>query len=75
MLELSDPLWKKLDAAFRDTDIPRALWQLADAWSDEIATSLFWDTLCHQGTCYDATYAVVPHLLKIAEPDTPRSTI
>jgi hypothetical protein len=72
MLEPSDPLWRKLDAAFRDTDIPRALSELAETWSDEIAKSLFWDTLCHQGTCYGATYAVVPHLLKIAEPETHR---
>ena len=41
MLDLNDPLWKKLDAAFRDQDIPRLLSQLAEAWNDEKANSLF----------------------------------
>ena len=69
MLELTDPLWEKLDTAHRDQDIPRVLSELAETWNEEKATSLFWDSLSHQGTCYGATYAVVPHVLKIAEPD------
>jgi hypothetical protein len=68
MLPLTDPLWKKLDDAHRDRDIPKLLFTLADAWDDEAANSLFWDCLCHQEKCYGATYAVIPHLLKIAEP-------
>jgi hypothetical protein len=68
MLPLTDPLWKKLDDAHRDRDIPTLLSALAKAWDDEAANSLFWDCLCHQETCYGATYAVIPHLLKIAEP-------
>src|SRR5262245_21982299 len=69
MLELSDPLWKKLDSAFRYVDVPGLLGKLGDVWDDETANSLLWDTLCHQGTCYGTTYAAVPHLLKIAEHD------
>jgi hypothetical protein len=42
------------------------------AWDDEKAISLFWDCLCHQETCYGATYAVIPHLLKIARPEKNR---
>ena len=68
MLPLTDPLWKKLDDARRDRDIPKLLSGLASAWDDEAANSLFWDCLCHQEKCYGATYAVIPHLLEIAEP-------
>ncbi len=66
MLELNDPLWRKLDDAYRDRDIPALLARLAVAWDQEEALSLFWDCLCHQDTLYGATYAAVPHLLKIA---------
>jgi hypothetical protein len=69
MLELHDPLWRKLDDAYRDRDIPEVLARLAAAWDQEEALSLFWDCLCHQETCYGATYAAVPHLLKIAGAD------
>ncbi len=72
MLPLNDPLWKKLDDAHRDRDIPALLSRLAETWDDEAAKSLFWDCLCHQETCYAATYAAIPHLLKIAEPETNR---
>jgi hypothetical protein len=65
MLELTDPLWEKRDDALRHCESAS---ELAVAWNDEIATSLFWDSLCHQRTCYDATYAVAPHLLPLAEP-------
>lgn len=72
MLDLTDPLWNKLDDAHRDRDIPNLLSQLADTWDDDEANSLFWDCLCHQETCYGATYAAVPHLLKIAQPEINR---
>jgi hypothetical protein len=72
MLPLDDPLWAKLDDAHRDRNIPKLLFRLAKAWNDEKANSLFWDCLCHQETCYGATYAVIPHLLKIARPEKNR---
>jgi hypothetical protein len=72
MLPLNDPLWKKLDDAHRDRDIPELLSGLTETWSDETAKSLFWDCLCRQETCYGATYAAIPHLLKIAEPEKNR---
>jgi hypothetical protein len=68
VLPLHDPLWAKLDDAHRDRDIPDLLAGFAQRWDDAAANSLFWDCLCHQGTCYGATYAAVPHLLAIAEP-------
>ncbi|MDB5576213.1 MAG: hypothetical protein JWR80_1389 [Bradyrhizobium sp.] len=72
MLPLNDPLWKKLDDAHRDRDIPQLLSRLSEAWDDKMANSLFWDCLCHQGTCYGATYAATPHLLKIAQAENNR---
>jgi hypothetical protein len=69
MLPLNDLLWKQLDDAHRDRDIPELLSRLAKAWDDETANSLLYDCLCHQETCYGATYAAIPHLLKIAQPD------
>lgn len=67
LLPLSDPLWRKLDDAHRDRDIPALLRALAQDWDEETANSLFWDCLCHQDTCYGATYASVPHLLQLAK--------
>ena len=66
-LPLSDPLWRKLDDAHRDRNIPVLLQDLSETWNSEAAESLFWDCLCHQDTCYGATYASVPHLLDIAK--------
>jgi hypothetical protein len=72
MLPLNDLIWKKLDDAHRDRDIPELLSRLAKAWDDETANSLLYDRLCHQETCYGATYAAIPHLLKIAQPEGSR---
>lgn len=66
-LPLSDPLWRKLDDAHRDRDIPAVLRGLSENWNEDAAKSLFWDCLCHRDTCYGATYAATPHLLQIAE--------
>jgi hypothetical protein len=68
MLPLTDPLWEKLDSAYRDQDIPRLLFDLGEAW-DKDKASRIWGEICHQGSCYGSTYAAVPHLLKLAEPD------
>ena len=62
MLELHDPLWAKLGE-----HVPAIISQLAASWDDEAAKSLLYDDLCHQETCHGATYAAIPHLLKIAE--------
>jgi hypothetical protein len=68
MLSLDDSLWKKLDDAHRDRDIPELLSEIAGIWNEETVNSLLWDRLCHQETCYGATYAAIPHLLHIAQP-------
>jgi hypothetical protein len=72
MLPLNDALWKKLDDAHRDRDIPELLSEIADTWNEETVNSLLFDCLCHQETCYGATYAAIPHLLNIAQPERNR---
>jgi hypothetical protein len=67
MLELHDPHWDKLGE-----HVPAIISELAASWDDEAAKSLLYDDLCHQETCYGATYAAIPHLLKIAELDENR---
>jgi hypothetical protein len=71
-LPLNDPLWKKLDDAHRDRDIAELLSEIADSWNEQTVNSLLFDCLCHQETCYGATYAAIPHLLNIAEPERNR---
>lgn len=66
VLRLSDPVWEKLDDAHRDQKIPEILGALTQKWDGEAANTLFWDYLCHQDTCYGATYASVPYFLNIA---------
>jgi hypothetical protein len=72
MLELSDPLWNKLDTMFRDEHVPTLLSALAASWNEETANTLPYGELWHQQTCCRATYAAVPHLLNIAEPEENR---
>ena len=72
MLEVSDPLWNKVDDAHGVDYVPGILSELAASWEDEAARSLLFNDLCHQETCYGATYAAIPHLLKIAEPEENR---
>jgi len=73
MLPLTDPLWQKLDSGFDDRqDVPRLLLELAEAWDKDKAASLFSEALYDEGTWYGATYAAVPHLLQLAEPDSNR---
>jgi hypothetical protein len=71
MLELIDTLWNKLDDAHRDEHIPTMLSSLAASW-DETASEFLYGTLWYQGSCNGATYAAIPHLLKIAGPEENR---
>lgn len=72
MLPLSSPQWEQLDHAYGPaTDIP-ALLRLIEAnprptaaYDEEPWFSL-WSSLCHQGSAYTASYAAVPHLVRIA---------
>lgn len=70
MLALSDPLWCKLNTAYGFAkDIPLGIVALAEHWDEEAAGDLMHGELIHQETCYGATYAAAPYLLKIALPD------
>lgn len=70
MLELSDPLWCKLNSACGfGKDIPLRLHELAAQWDENDARELMYGDLIHQETCYGATYAAAPHLLQMALSD------
>ncbi len=70
MLDLRDSRWKKLSDAYGSAGhIPELLAQLrtarlglnysAEPWSSR------WSSLCHQGDVYTASYAAMPHIIKI----------
>lgn len=72
MLSLDDPRWSKLRHAYGDAaDVPDLLRTLAGSTGpkanceDEPWFSL-WSSLCHQGDVYTASYAAVPHIVRIA---------
>lgn len=75
MLDLDSPRWQEMEHAYGDaSDIPALLRLL------EVQTSLgqtnedarqelwysLWGALCHQSTVYPASYAAVPHIVRIA---------
>ena len=70
MLDLADTKWKELHGGYRipyDASIPlRALQDGIDVW-DEL-----WDELHHQGDVDLASYAAVPHLVRIGGESTQR---
>lgn len=71
MLDLNSPRWGELDHAYgKASDIPNLLRQL-EANPDVGDEShepwhTLWGSLCHQTTVYPASYAAVPHLVRIA---------
>jgi hypothetical protein len=64
-LPLSDPRWKTLSGGYRiPYDASIALSRLErgeDAWSE------LWEELDHQGDVGEASYAAVPHIVRIAK--------
>ncbi len=64
MLRLDDPRWSTLRGGYRapyDASLPlAALERGEDGWND------LWDGLHHQGDVGEASYAAVPHLVRIA---------
>jgi hypothetical protein len=71
-LALDDPRWGELRHCYGPADdIPGLLRQLAaapgpnDDWPAEPWFTL-WSSLCHQDDVYPASYAAVPHLVRIA---------
>ncbi|MDJ0973509.1 MAG: barstar family protein [Planctomycetota bacterium] len=66
MLPLDDPRWQELQGAYRAPYDPRpALLRLATDDRTEAAWKELWDALHHQGNVDVASYAAVPHIVRI----------
>lgn len=81
MLELDSPRWGELRHAYRRADdIPQFLTELEaypgakGTMEDARAEPWFslWSALCHQGDVYTASYAALPHLVRIGLTATER---
>ncbi|MFT3986753.1 hypothetical protein [Aestuariivirga sp.] len=72
MLSLDDPCWHELRHAYGSaSDIPDLLRQLSlstNTQNDSTGEPWFslWSSLCHQSSIYTASYAAVPHIVRIA---------
>ena len=73
MLPLDDSQWAELRHAYGSArEIPALLSALSSSpaarnnYEDEPWFSL-WSSLCHQGDIYTASYAAVPHIVRIAK--------
>jgi hypothetical protein len=76
MLLLDDPRWRELTHAYGSAaDVPALLRQLAESpdqrGPNEEPWFNLWSSLCHQGDVYGASYAAIPHVVRIAL-STPR---
>lgn len=72
MLPLDDPRWSALlDAYGASSGIPKLLAEAEklpeDSGGDTEPYFSLWSALCHQGDVYSASYAAVPHLVRIVE--------
>ena len=71
MLALDDPRWKELKGGYRTPyDASPALKALETSHDQTKQTALWnelWDELHHQGDVGEASYAAVPHLLRIVQ--------
>lgn len=70
MLALDSKRWSKLSDAYGDAShIPGLLVELQslppDADSEAEPYFSLWSALCHQGDIYTASYAAVPHIVRI----------
>jgi hypothetical protein len=67
-MELNDPRWASLKGGYGVPFDPRpALLKLADGSDSQAAWDQLWDGLHHQGDVGEASYACVPHLVRIHE--------
>ncbi len=66
MLGLDDERWKELEGGYRVPFDPRPWLALLESGKDnEAVWEAFWENLHHQGDVGEASYATVPHLVKI----------
>ncbi len=67
MLELDSLKWSELQNAYGSSEgVPEALRLLYKDPQNEVAWFTVWSSLCHQGNVYTASYAALPHIVKIA---------
>ncbi|MEZ5427094.1 MAG: hypothetical protein R2747_12565 [Pyrinomonadaceae bacterium] len=80
MIELSENVWRQLEHAYGEaSDIPSLLKQLSEypvyeSYKSEPYFSL-WSALCHQGDVYSASYAAVPHIVRLLVQNPDRATV
>jgi hypothetical protein len=69
MLVLDSPRWSELDHAYGSaSDIPallRALEELPHARGESEPWFSLWSALAHQGDVYSASFAAVPHVVRV----------
>jgi len=66
MIEYDDPKWKKMTGGYRlPYDPTPALRELESGTDVELAWDELWNNLHHQGDVGEASYAAVPHLVRI----------
>lgn len=65
MLDLNDPRWKELNGGYRTPFDASVVLRRLEAGEDE--WDELWEELHHQGDVGEASYAAVPHLVRIAK--------
>ena len=70
MLQLDSPKWSELSHAYGSAaDIPAMLHQLEQMPPHDGSKAppyfMLWSSLCHQGDAYTASYAAVPHIIRV----------
>jgi hypothetical protein len=70
MLQLDSPKWSELRHAYGSAaDIPAMLHELEQFpphdGSEAPPYFMLWSSLCHQGDVYTASYAAVPHIIRV----------
>jgi hypothetical protein len=78
MIALDSPRWSELRHAYGTAeDIPPLLRQLEafppPARYDEEPWYTLWSSLCHQGDVYSASFAAVPHIIRVLATDPLRA--
>ena len=67
-MTLDDPKWKTLNGGYRTPyDASQMLRQIGEGTSVDEAWEELWDELHHQGDVGEASYATVPHLVRIQQ--------
>lgn len=69
MIQLNElDIWKELNSPYGNSnEIPNLILELYKTNSTEIADTIIWEYIYHQGTIYENTLATVPHLLDVSK--------